>query len=123
MKNNVKVILFYVLLIATIFVAVFAIMGNPSSNQEPIFSDIMELFAEDRVKEFEVSSENVLTLIVYKTDKEGVLTDVTGLKTERSAISFVTWSFSVRNLKSTRAIKTLKNTTISPSLRILGGSH
>ncbi|MBQ9978265.1 MAG: ATP-dependent zinc metalloprotease FtsH [Clostridia bacterium] len=83
MKNNVKVILFYVLLIATIFVAVFAIMGNPSSNQEPIFSDIMELFAEDRVKEFEVSSENVLTLIVYKTDKEGVLTDVTGLKTEK----------------------------------------
>ena len=85
MKNNVKVILFYVLLIAAIFVAVLAMMGNPSSNEEPIFSDIMQYFEEDRVKEFEVSSENVLTLIVYKTDKAGLLMpeDVANAKTEK----------------------------------------
>ena len=84
MKNNVKVILFYVLLIAAIFIAVLAMMGNPSSNEEPIFSDIMQYFEEDRVKEFEVSSENVLTLIVYKTDKAGLLMpeDVANAKTE-----------------------------------------
>lgn len=85
MKNNVKVILFYVLLIAAIFIAVLAMMGNPSSNEEPIFSDIMQYFEEDRVKEFEVSSENVLTLIVYKTDKAGLLMpeDVANAKTEK----------------------------------------
>ncbi len=85
MKNNVKVILFYVVLIAVIFFAVFSMLGSPSTKEEIIFSDIMEYFEEDRVKEFVVSNENVLTLVIYKTDKEGVLTpdDVKDLKTTK----------------------------------------
>ena len=85
MKNNAKVILFYVVLIAVIFVAVFAMLGSPSSKENVLFSDIMQYFKEDRVKEFEVSDTNILTLIVYKSDKVGVLTpsDVEGLKTEK----------------------------------------
>ena len=85
MKNNAKVIIFYVALISLIFVAVFAMLGSPSKKEEIIFSDVMEYFEEDRVKEFQVTNNNVLNMIVYKSDKEGVLTpeDVAGLKTEK----------------------------------------
>ena len=85
MKGNLKVILFYVVLIAVIFVAVFAMLGSPNGQEEVNFSDIMHYFKEDRVKEFEVSNENVITLVIYKSDKVGVLTpnDVAGLATEK----------------------------------------
>lgn len=84
-NNSARVILFYLALISLIFIAVFAMMGTPQSKEEPTFSDIMQYFEEDRVKEFEVSNSNVLTMIVYKSDKVGVLTpdDVVGLKTEK----------------------------------------
>ncbi len=85
MKNNAKVIVFYVVLIAAIFIAVFAMLGSPSSKEDMSFSDVMQYFKEDRVKEFEVSNSNVLTIVIYKTDKAGVLTpeDVVDLKTEK----------------------------------------
>ena len=85
MKNNAKVIIFYVALISLIFVAVFAMLGSPSNKEEIIFSDVMQYFEEDRVKEFVVTSDNVLNMIIYKSDKVGVLTpeDVANLKTEK----------------------------------------
>ena len=85
MKNNVKVILFYVVLIASIFCVVLAMLGTSQKNDQVLFSDIMQYFEEDRVKEFEVSADNILTLIVYKTDKTGILSpeDVADLKTEK----------------------------------------
>ena len=84
-KGNFKVIVFYVALIAIIFVAVFAMLGNPTSQEEVLFSDIMHYFEENRVQEFEVSNENILTLVVYKTDKIGALTpeDVLGVPTQK----------------------------------------
>ena len=84
-KNNSKVILFYLALIAVIFVAVFAMFATPTTKEEINFSDIMHYFEEDRVKEFEVSNENIITLIVYKSDKVGVLApeDVANLETEK----------------------------------------
>ena len=85
MKNNAKVMIFYVVLIAAIFVAVITMLGSPASKEDLSFSDVMQYFEEDRVKEFEVSNANVLTMVVYKTDKVGVLTpeDVKDLKTEK----------------------------------------
>ena len=85
MKNNFKVILFYVALIAIIFVAVFVMLGSPSNQEDVIFSDIMQYFKDDQVKTFEISNENVITLEVYDTNKEGVLTpeDVAGLGTKK----------------------------------------
>ena len=84
-KGNLKVIIFYVVLIAVIFVAVFAMLGTPQNKEKVNFSDIMQYFEEDRVKEFAVSNENIITLVLYKTDKQGVLTpeDVVGLPTEK----------------------------------------
>ena len=84
-KGNFKVIIFYIALIAIIFVAVFAMLGNPTNQEEVLFSDIMHYFEENRVQEFEVSNENIITLVVYKTDKAGVLApeDVLGVPTEK----------------------------------------
>ena len=85
MKNNAKVILFYVVLIGVIFLAVFAMMGSPEGKEDLNFSDVMQYFEQDKVKEFKVSNDNVLTLVVYKTDFDGVLapSDTANLKTEK----------------------------------------
>ena len=85
MKSNAKVIVFYLVLIAVIVVAVYYMLGAPSGRENLGFSDVMEYFKEDRVKEFEVSNENVLTMDIYSVDKEGTLTpeDVVNAKTER----------------------------------------
>lgn len=77
MKSNAKIIVFYLVLIAVIFVAVFAMLGTPQSKEDPTFSDIMSYFEQDRVKEFLVSNSNVLTMVVYKTDDTGAITDKT----------------------------------------------
>ncbi len=83
MKNNVKVILFYLALIAIIFVAVGAMLGNGANQENPIFSDIMEYFEQDKVKEFVVTNSNILQMTVYKSDKVGILTpeEAAGLET------------------------------------------
>ena len=85
MKNNAKVILFYFALIMLIFLAVGIMLGGNKSDDSLIFSDIMEYFEEDRVKEFVVTNSNKLQLVIYESDKEGVLTpeDVAGLKTKK----------------------------------------
>ena len=87
-KNNSKVILFYVLLIAVIFLAVFAMLGSPSKKEEVHFSDIMHYFEEDKVKEFEVANDNVITLVIYKTDKVGVLTPQEAALLETEKVSY-----------------------------------
>ena len=83
-KGNLKVIIFYIVLIAIIFIAVFAMLGAPSGKDEVMFSDIVNYFEEDRVKSFEISNDNVITLVIYKSDKVGVLepSDVVFAETE-----------------------------------------
>ena len=76
-KSNLKVIIFYVVLIAVIFVAVFAMLGSPSKKEDLKFGEVMDYFKEDRVKEFEVSEDDVLTLVIYKTDTQGALGELT----------------------------------------------
>ena len=85
MKNNVKIILFYVVLIVAIFLAIYAMMGSPKAQEDLTFSDVMQYFKEDRVAQFEISNENIITMQVYQTDKQGVLTpdDVKNLKTQK----------------------------------------
>ena len=85
MKNNFKVILFYVVLIAVIFFAVFSMLGTSNDKKGITHSEIMQYFEDDQVKNFVISDDNVITLEVYKTDKEGLLTpdDVKDLPTEK----------------------------------------
>ncbi len=83
MRNNVKTIVFYVVLLAVIFITMYYMLGAPSAQDKLTHSDIMEYFKEDRVAEFVVSPENVLTMQVYDVEKEGILTpeDVKDAKT------------------------------------------
>ena len=85
-KGNLKVVIFYVALIAIIFVAVFAMLGNPATQEEVNLSDVMNYFEENRVKEFEISNDNVITLTIYKNVKVGEILapeDVVGAATEK----------------------------------------
>ena len=85
MKNNVKIIIFYVVLIAAIFFAIYAMMGSPKGKENLTFSDVMQYFKEDRVEQFEISNSNILNMKVYDVSKEGVLTpeDVKDAKTKK----------------------------------------
>ena len=73
MKSNFKVILFYVVLIAVIFFAVFSLLGTPSNKEKLAFSDIKDYFTEDKVQSFTVSEDNILTMTVYDTEVDGIL--------------------------------------------------
>ena len=85
MKNNIKIIIFYVVLIAAISLAIYAMMGAPKAQEELTFSDIMQFFEEDRVEKFEISNKNIITMAVYDVEKQGVLTpeDVVNAKTKK----------------------------------------
>jgi cell division protease FtsH len=76
-KGNLKVIIFYVALIAIIFFAVFAMIGSNSKKEDVKFSDIMNYFEADLVKEFEVTNDNVINLVVYKVNFDGAFTGET----------------------------------------------
>ena len=64
-KSNAKVIIFYVALIAVIFIAVFAMIGQNNKKEEIHFGEIIKYFEQDRVKDFNVSNEDVITLVIY----------------------------------------------------------
>ena len=64
MRNNTKVIIFYVVLIAAILLAIYAMMGSPKGKENLTFSGVMEYFEENRVKEFVITNENVLNMVV-----------------------------------------------------------
>ncbi len=61
MKNTVKYIVFYTVLIALLLFVASSLFGNtPAEKKE--YSDIVALFKADDVASFEVSTDNVLTL-------------------------------------------------------------
>ena len=62
MKSNYKILIFYVVLIAVILVATAALFGNQPSTKI-IYSDIDKLFYEEQVREFEIDSDNQLTIL------------------------------------------------------------
>ncbi len=62
MKSNIKITIFYLVLIGVILIATAALFGN-TSGPEIIYSDIDRLFYEEQVKSFEIDSSNKLTII------------------------------------------------------------
>ena len=62
MKGNLKVIVFYVLLIGVILFAVSSLYGS-YSNTELQYSDIRNLFESEQVKSFRVDTDSVLTVV------------------------------------------------------------
>ena len=61
MKNNLKTILFYVILIAGVLIAT-SVMMSENQKEEAVFSDILSHFTNQEVEEFYLSNKNVLKL-------------------------------------------------------------
>ncbi len=61
-KKNQKLAIFYVLLIGVIIAAVVMMLQGTTSEKDPEYSDLVELFTNEQVKRFEVSGTNVITI-------------------------------------------------------------
>lgn len=62
MKNNYKIIIFYVALIAVILIATATLFSNMQSDNL-LYSDIVDMFKKEQVKQFEVDENNILTIL------------------------------------------------------------
>ncbi len=74
MKNNLKVIIGYVLAIVVIVSVIAMIYRNTSSKTEAITYDkVVAYFQKEEVREFEIDNKNNLTLLLYQyeTDADG----------------------------------------------------
>ena len=70
MKSNLKLILFYIALIAVIIFAVSSFFGSVAE-EPPTYSDIVAYFEKGAVKYFEIDEENHLTMQVRTENKDG----------------------------------------------------
>ena len=81
MKANLKSILMLVLIVG-IFIFGVSMMNSAKEEDDFVYSELVELFDYDLVKEFTVSPEGVITVVTYqpKVDADGnILTDSNGL--------------------------------------------
>ena len=72
-KNNFKILLLYFVLIAGIIFAL-SFMFNQAPKDAPTYSDVIEYFQKDAVREFIVDEENRITMTVYNLNEQGELT-------------------------------------------------
>ncbi len=71
-KNNIKVLLTYVVLIVVVF-AVIALVLNKDEPEEVLYSDVIHYFEKDAVTEFKVDDSDYIVMEVYVLDSEGNL--------------------------------------------------
>ena len=70
MKSNLKLIIFYIALIAVIIFAVSSFFGS-LSEEPPTYSDVVALFENEQVKYFEIDEKDHITMQVRVTNKDG----------------------------------------------------
>ncbi len=70
MKNGFKIAIFYIVLIGIILIATASLWGT-IPEETLLYSDIVELFRNERVKEFQVDEENNLSMNVRVTLQDG----------------------------------------------------
>ncbi len=70
MKSNLKVIIFYIVLIGVIIFATAALFDS-ASGKDLAYSDIVKYFKEEKVIEFVVDGDNVLTMKIRETLADG----------------------------------------------------
>ena len=84
-KNNLKILIFYGLLIVAVVLSLSTFFGQSNSN-EPKYSDVVNYFKNDAVKSFVVDEKNYITMEVYNVDElnalEGVTPEQAGLTTK-----------------------------------------
>ena len=72
MKNHLKTILFYLLLIGVI-IAVLATIFHRTSDEKLLLSDVVGYFESDRVASFVIDEDYRLTMKIIKTAEDGTL--------------------------------------------------
>lgn len=66
-KSNIKVLIFYVLLIAAVIFSL-SLMFRQSTEETLTYSDVVDYFKNDAVVEFVIDDDNYITMKVYDTD-------------------------------------------------------
>ncbi len=74
MKNSLKITIFYVVLIAILIVATASLWDNVPE-ESLLFSDVVELFHNEQVRQFQVDEDNTLTMVVRTKTTDGVATE------------------------------------------------
>lgn len=72
MKNHIKTILFYLLLVGVI-IAVLATVFHSTKSEKLVLQDVVSFFKADRVTSFVIDKDYNLTMEVIKVDAEGNL--------------------------------------------------
>ena len=72
MKKNFKPIIFYAVLIIGIIFAVSTIMDNREPVEDPVLSDVVDYFEQDKVISFNVDENMVLKMNVLGENSEAV---------------------------------------------------
>ena len=63
MKNSFKIAIFYIVLIGVLIVAT-ASLWNSVPTESLLYSDVVDLFKNEQVREFKVDEDNTLTMLV-----------------------------------------------------------
>ena len=110
-NGNFKVIIFYIVLFAAIILAL-TFMFNNKEEEQPKYGDIVEYFQKDLVKEFKITSDNVITLVVYedytetpakKPDTQGTESETT--EKETTALTTPSSTITINDKSKTKTIK------------------
>jgi len=70
MKNSLKIAIFYIVLIGILIIATASLWSN-IPNEDLVFSQVVELFQNEKVKQFEVDENNNLTMLVRVATTDG----------------------------------------------------
>ena len=71
-KNNLKIIIFYILLFVAVIVSL-TVMFGANEHEEAIYSEVIEYFEDDLVADFVIDESYYLTMTVYVPNTDGSL--------------------------------------------------
>ena len=70
MKSNLKIAIFYILLIGVIIITSTALLQNiPAENVT--YSDVIDLFENEKVKQFVVEDDDTITMLIRVVQSDG----------------------------------------------------
>ena len=91
MKRNIKTIILYAVLIIGIIIVASSVLRNINADTKLEYSEIIDLFYEDKVEKFEINSRNIPTVktIPEKTEDGQIIEGKTYTRTLRSLELFL----------------------------------
>ncbi len=71
MKGNKKTILLYVALLAGFMLVCFTLLGGASALGQPTYGEVVEMFRDNMVTEYQIGADNILTFKTTELDENG----------------------------------------------------